>query len=87
MTNYGNGVITCKFHATVRLGEKDRDLGYFESEEDAENAIDLAEADWEFDLEEARSPSNTIICHDCEGSGTFKGQECNMCVGTGRISG
>lgn len=53
MANYGNGVITLiKFHATVRLGEADHDLGDFDSEKDAQNAIDAAEAEWERDFED-----------------------------------
>ena len=32
------------------------------------------------------SPSPGMIrCHDCEGTGRFKDDECNMCAGTGRI--
>lgn len=87
MANYGNGVITpIKFHATVRLGEADHDLGDFDSEKDAQNAIDLAEAELERDLEDTGSPPKTIKCHDCEGSGTFNGDQCNMCAGSGWIA-
>lgn len=87
MSDYGNGNISpIKFHATIRLGETVHDLGVFDSEEDAQNAIDLAEAEWERDLQDAASPPNTIKCHDCHGSGTFNGEQCNMCLGTGRIA-
>lgn len=87
MPNYGNGVIMpIKFFATVRLGETDHDLGHFDSEIEAQNAIDLAEAQWERDLEDAGSPPKTTKCHDCEGSGAFKGVQCNMCAGNGWIA-
>ncbi|WP_146091407.1 hypothetical protein [Xanthomonas arboricola] len=87
MATYGNGtILPIKFRATIKLGDTVHDLGDFDSEEDAQNAIEIAEAEWERDLQDAASPPKTIKCHDCDGSGTFKGEECNMCLGNGWIA-
>lgn len=87
MATYGRGVISAiAFHASLTLGGTEHDLGVFESEKDAQNAIDLAEAEWQRDLADAVAPPKTTKCHDCDGSGQFNGEQCNICAGTGWVS-
>ncbi len=83
MAAYGNGKII--YRGTITLGDEEIDLGEFDSEEDCQNAIDLEQAKWDKELQDAASPPKTIKCHNCEGTGVSKGTECNMCAGTGRI--
>ncbi|QTD87976.1 MULTISPECIES: hypothetical protein [Xanthomonas] len=79
------GKITVVYRAKVVLGGKVIDLGEFESEEEAEQAIMIAEVDWDQDLDDAKYPSKSRDCYNCDGSGQGKDDECNTCAGTGRI--
>ncbi|MBS0224744.1 MAG: hypothetical protein JSS25_00165 [Proteobacteria bacterium] len=81
----GTGTITTIYRAKVTQGEKIIELGEFDSEEEAEQAIIMAEADWEQELTDASFPSKTRRCYNCEGTGKIQNEECNMCAGTGRV--
>ena len=72
-----NGVIEVIYVASKTIGGIRTDLGEHETFEDAEQAI-LAD--------ESAKPAGTRVCHDCDGTGELKGEECNMCAGTGRIA-
>ena len=72
-----NGVVQTVYVATVVAGGEEVELGTFDSFEEAE---------LEIRAHEAKEPPNTKRCFDCGGSGKKNGDECNMCVGTGRVS-
>lgn len=82
----GRRTITPFFRAKVVLGGREIELGEFESEEEADQAISLAEHDWSQDLNDAMYPPKTRKCYNCEGTGKSKNaDECNTCAGTGRV--
>lgn len=81
----GSAVIAVVYHAKILLGDNEVDLGKFDSQEEAEQAIIVAEAEHDRDVEEATNPPETQRCYNCRGSGKLNDDECNMCAGTGRV--
>jgi hypothetical protein len=78
--------ITVIYRAKLFIGERTVELGDHDSEEEAEQEIMRAEAEHIADLEDAKAPSHTNHCYNCEGVGRSKdGDECNMCAGTGNV--
>lgn len=71
-----NGIVKTVYVASINIRGTQVDLGNFDTFEEAELAV-LAE--------EARAPSDTKRCHDCNGSGQRKDDDCNLCSGTGRL--
>ncbi|WP_348765608.1 hypothetical protein [uncultured Salinisphaera sp.] len=72
----GNGTVQAIFHATYGFGDTQISLGEFETYEAAKNAIQARE--------ESEIGDNQL-CFDCEGRGIYKGEECNLCAGTGKL--
>jgi len=81
-----SSTITIIYRAKLFFGERMVELGDHESREEAEQAVMRAESDFLLDIADARTPSHTHDCYNCEGVGRSKdGEECNMCAGTGRV--
>lgn len=81
----GSAVITVVFRAKITLDGNEIDLGEFDSQEEAEQAIIVTEAEHDRDVEEAANPPQTQTCYNCHGTGKLNNDECNMCAGTGRV--
>lgn len=72
------------YRAVTNHESEPRVLGEYSTPKRAKQAIDSEEA-CIWNAKASNPPEKAIICHDCDGTGMYNREECNMCAGNGWI--